>query len=127
MSKPSLKIEIASILQSDNWLSEEKALLDRWLADSRADDIWSKIEAKMEKKHGDFFARGLKTIFIREIIGGLQIANHPPDANAMLKQAENAEGLAKFLRGPRSGARCHIASRVQLLSVDADPPDSGRM
>jgi hypothetical protein len=115
LSKPSLKIEIASILQSDNSLSEEKAFLDRWLADSRADDIWSKIEAKMKKKHGDFFASGLKTIFIREILGGLLIANHPPDADAMLKQAENAESLAKFLRGPSSRSLLPILPNSEAL------------
>lgn len=102
LSKPSLKLELASILRSDNLPSEENAFLDRWLADSRADDIWSKIEAKIKKKHGDFFASGLKLFFIREILGGLLIADHPPDSKAMLKQAENAESLAKFLRGPGS-------------------------
>jgi hypothetical protein len=102
LSKPSLKKEIASVLQSDNLLSEEKAFLGRWLADSRADAIWSKIEAKIRKRHGDVFAGGLKIIFIREIVGGLLMASQPPDSKAMLKQAENAESLAKFLRGPSS-------------------------
>ena len=100
MSRPSLKIEIASILRSDNLLSEEKDFLNGWLADPRADDIWSKIEPKIKQKYGDCFASGLKMVFIREILGGLMIANRPPDSTAMLKQAENAENLAKFLRGP---------------------------
>lgn len=102
LSKPSLKLEIASVLRSDNLPSEEKAFLDRWLADSRADDIWSKIEAKMKKKQGDSFASSLKRFFIHEILGGFLIADHPPDSKAMLKQADNAESLAKFLRGPSS-------------------------
>jgi hypothetical protein len=102
LSKPSLKLEITSVLQSDNLLSEEKAFLERWLADSRADDIWSKIEAKIEKKCGDFFTSGSKSVFVREILGGLQIADYPPDSKAMLKQAENAESIAKFLRGAGS-------------------------
>jgi hypothetical protein len=102
LSKPSLKLEITSTLRSDNLLSEEKAFLNRWLADSRADDIWSKIEAKIKSNHGDLFASGLKLSFIHEILGGLRIADQPPDAKAMLKQADNAERLAKFLHGPGS-------------------------
>jgi hypothetical protein len=115
LSKPSLKFEIASVLRSDNLPLEKKAFLDRWLADPRADDIWSEISAKMQKKHGDFFASGLKMFFINEILGGLLIANHPPDAKAMLKQAENAESLAKYLRGPSSRSLPPILPNSEAL------------
>jgi hypothetical protein len=100
MRKSSLKSAIASILRSDTLQPEEVAYLHRWLADPRADEIWSKIEAKAKKQHGAV-ASCLKLWFIREILGGLLVADHPPDANAMLKQAANAESLAKFLQGPR--------------------------
>jgi hypothetical protein len=102
LQQPSLKVELTSIVRSDNLRSEERAFLERWLADPRADDIWSKIQAKMKEMNGDFFASCLKMVFIREILGGLLIANNPPDCKAMLKQAENAESLAEFLRGPGS-------------------------
>lgn len=102
LSNLSLKTEIAFILRSDNLRSEEKVFLTGWLAEPRADDIWSKIEPKIKQKHGEVFASAAIKIFIREILGGLMIASHPPDSKTMLKQADNAESLAKFLRAPSS-------------------------
>ena len=103
------------MLRSDNLLPDEMAFLDRWLADSRADDIWLKLEARIRKNFGNCIADEGKLVFIREILGGLQIADHPPDTRAMLKQAENADGLAQFLRGSSPRSRPPILPNSEAL------------
>jgi hypothetical protein len=110
-----LKSKIESVLRSDNLPSDEKAFLERWIADSRADEIWSKIEEKSKKTYGRLFVRGSKVSFIHEILGGLQIANDPPDSTAMRRQAANAESLANFLRGPGSRSRPPIIPESETL------------
>ncbi len=99
LPKPSLRVEIESVSGSDNLQSEERAFLERWMADPRADDVWSKIEAAIQKKHGEF-AEGLRRPFIYDVLA--VSAGYATDPSAFLKQADNAESLARFLRGPNS-------------------------
>jgi hypothetical protein len=97
LPKPSLKVEIESVMESDNLQSDERAFLGRWKTDPRADDVWSKIEAAMKKKHGAF-ADGLQRPFIHQVLAVL--AGYATDSKAFLEQADNAKSLARFLRGP---------------------------
>jgi hypothetical protein len=97
LPKSSLKKVIASIMQSEELQSETRAFLERFIADPRSNDIGSKIEAAMDKKHGEL-AKGLARPLIYEVLAVL--AGYATDSTAFLKQAEKAESLAKFLRGP---------------------------
>jgi hypothetical protein len=112
LPKPSLRVEIESVMKSDYLQSEERAFLGRWIADPRADDVWSKIEAAMHNKHGEF-AEGLRGPFIDQVLALL--AGYATDSNAFLKQAENAQSLARFLRGPISRPHPPLLANSEML------------
>jgi hypothetical protein len=97
---------------SDSLQSEERAFLGRWIADTRADDVWSKIEAAMQTKHGEF-AEGLRRPFINDVLALL--AGYATDSKAFLKQADNAESLSRFLRGPNSRPNPPLLPNSEML------------
>ncbi|THD54559.1 MAG: hypothetical protein E8A46_08160 [Bradyrhizobium sp.] len=94
---PSLKVDLASIIRSDNLRAEERAFLERWLSHPFADQVWSKIEVAMQSNHGEA-ADGLRRTFIHEMLAAL--TGHAADSATFRKQADKAESLARFLRGP---------------------------
>jgi hypothetical protein len=94
--------------------SDERVFLERWVGDTRANAVWSKIEVGLHKKHGEF-ADGFKRPFIYEVLAIL--ANYGPNATAFLKQAQNAESLASFLRGPTSRPHLPLLANSDALVV----------
>jgi hypothetical protein len=101
LSKPTLQAVIDSVMRSVELQSDERVFLERWVGDTRANAVWSKIEIGLHKKHGEF-ADGFKRPLIYEVLAILALANYGANTTAFLKQAQNAESLASFLRGPTS-------------------------
>ena len=84
------------MLRTDELRSEERAFLRRWLDDPRAGDVSARICTALREKQGDI-ADGLLKIFVHEVLAALE--GHVVDSKALLKHADSAERLARFLRG----------------------------
>jgi len=95
----SLRTILRKMAESKRPLEADRAHLDRWLGEPRADEIWSTIRKHAINKHRVVSGE----LFITKVLSCRSLAQNPEIFPPYLGHARSAETLASFLRGPASG------------------------
>ena len=95
----SLRAILRKMAESKLTLEADRAHLERWLGEPRADEIWSTVRKHAIDKHRVISA----DLFVGEVLSCRTLAENPEIFPQYLAHAKSAETLASFLRGPASG------------------------